>query len=363
MAILLPGAMNQLANVSVTAQFERLRSSHLTRAWSSGSTNGLTRLDGQGGVWPQPNALNVTASGTPDMNVHADRGSGLTQGTENVTQGNYPFFNLASLTVAIAASNTQQRIDSVVVHNKDTFYSGATDTCEIVSIAGTPGSGSPPNLSSLDKNYLEIARVTVRANTTSILNSDITNMQHILPVGLDVPLSSELSNAGTFHGHPRVNTTSGEFEWYDMNSSTWHGQQWVSYTPTWSGFGSLGSGFTSIGAYFKTGTRVCLNVLLIAGTSPSMGTNNLNFSIPFTSANINANAAWCGTGLFRVNGLAGNIQEIACAVSPNASVCGFAAVIPGSGGSANTWSSPGTQGYSFVANSTIQCAVEYQSAS
>ena len=226
MAILLPGAYNQLAGTSVTAQYERLDNAFHTRSFPSSATNGNTRLDGQGGVWPQPNALNTTASGTPDMNVHVDRGHGFMQGSQDIAQGNYPFHNGASLTVAITAANTQQRIDSIVVHTKDTFYTGAVDTTEIVSIAGTPGSGTPPNLAALDNNYFEFARVTVRANTTSILNTDIQNIQHTLPVGLDIPLSSEFSNVGSFLGHPRVNTNvNGGLEWWDTTSTTWRSGQ------------------------------------------------------------------------------------------------------------------------------------------
>jgi hypothetical protein len=318
----------------------------------------LTRLDGQGGVWPQPNALNITASGTPDMNVHVDRGSGMTQGSQNTAQGNYPFFNTSSTTVSIAASNTQQRIDSIVVHNKDTFYSGTTDTTEIYSVAGSPGSGSPPNLSILDNNYLEIGRVTVRANTTSILSTDITQLQHLLPVGLDIPLSSELSNTGSFHGHPRVNTTSGEFEWWDANASAWRGQKWVSYTPTWTGFTALGTGFVSQGRYFKTGTRVLVNAMLTAGTGASMGTAGLGFTIPFTAANVDARDNWPGVGLFRPTGVGGNIFNLVGGISNNATGCGVSALT-----SSQQWTTPGLAGYSFVAGTVINFQVEYESAS
>jgi hypothetical protein len=358
MAIVLPAAFNQLAGINVTSQFERLRQAAMnTRSWPSSATNGLTRLDGQGGVWAQPNALNITASGTPDMNVHVDRGLGALPGTEAVTQGNYPFANDGSLTVAITASNTQQRIDSVVVHQKDTSYSGVTNTTEIVPIAGTPGSGLPPNLSSLDKNYLEIGRVTVRANTTSILSTDITNMQHLLPVGLDIPISSELSNPGSFHGQPRVNTFTGEFEWYDLNSGTWHGQQWVSFTPTWSGLGSLGTGFTAVGRYFKTGTRVLVQAVLVAGTGTSLNSNPISFSLPTVASNFNANLLWLGLGYLRPSGLSGSVNKLECNIVPNTSSCSVIA-FNGSGLSEN----PGAAGYSWVAGSIMDCQIEYESA-
>lgn len=282
MAIVTPSSLLQLGS-SVPAQFERLRTSHLTRSWPSSATNGNTRLDGQGGIWPQSNALNITASGTPDMNIHVDRGSGITPGTENVAQGNYPFFNDASLTVGIAASNTQQRIDSIVGHVKDAFYSGASNLFECIAIAGTPGSGSPPNLSILDKNYIEIGRVTVRANTTSILNTDIQNMQHFLPVGLDIPQSFELSNVGSFVGHPRVNTSSGEFEWWD--GSQWRAQQWVAYTPNWIlGTGTVGTGFTQGARYFKQGKKVSMRAWLTGGSGAAFVSGAVTVSLPFNSS-------------------------------------------------------------------------------
>lgn len=359
MAIVTPGSLLQLGG-NVPAQFERLRSSHLTRSWPSSATNGATRLDGQGGVWPQVNALNVTATGTPDMNVHVDRGSGITPGTENVAQGNYPFFNDASVTVAIAAANTQARIDSIVAHVKDAFYSGVSNLGEFLPIAGTPGSGSPPNLSSLDKNYLEIARIAVGANVTSINTGNITNLQHLLPAGLDVPNSAELSNPGSFNGHPRINTTSGEFEWWSTTLTAWRGQQWVAYTPTWTGFTANGTGPTAGGRYFKTGTRILVQAWVQAGATGTVtiGTGHITVSLPISAVNANANDFWVGHSLFRTG--IGSVETIMnCAIGPS----GTASEVLAINNSNNNLITPGNGGIAWTNGSIFNVNVEYESSS
>lgn len=357
MAIILPGAFNQNANVSVTAQYERLRNAFFTRAYPASATNGNTRSDGQGGVWPQPNALNVTATATPDMNVHVDRGGGLLPGSQNTNQGNYPFFNGASFPVGINPSNTQARIDSIVAHSKDTFYSGTQDVQEFFSFPGTPGSGSPPNLTSLDNNFLEIARVAVGANVSSINNSNITNMQHLLPVGLDIPLSSELSNPGSFVGQPRVNTTSGEYEWWD--GSAWRGQKWVAYSPTWAGISAVGTGSTFGGRYFKTGTKCLAKAWIKAGSTGAvtLGTGHVTFTLPFTAANPSTNDQWYGEGSSRP-APAGLINLLWTVVGTGATAAEVLAV-----SSTNTLVVPGTASIPWTSNSIILAHVEYETAS
>lgn len=244
MAIVTPGTLLQNSVVGVSAQYERLRQALVSKSWPSTATNGPKRMDGRGGVYPQNNALNVTAQSTPNMTVNVDRGLWLSQGSESLSQGNYPGFNDATLILNVTASNTTQRIDSVVAYAQDSVYSGATDSGNLAVIAGVAGSGSPPNLIAIVRDYEEIARITVRANTTSILNSDIQNLQHwlIAPGGVSPVLPSELSNPGSYVGDMRIRIPaaagpSGSLEFWD--GTIWRGTQDYDLTDSKTGTVSI----------------------------------------------------------------------------------------------------------------------------
>lgn len=232
MTVLNPTAFLQNGG-AVTAQIQRLSQVMGTsKALYTGATNYLTQLGGQGGVWPQANAFNVTAQGTPNMTVNVDRGACCILGTEAVDQGNYFLVNDGVLSnLVIPPSNTSARIDSIIAQVLDQSYSGTSNLGQIVVVSGSPGSGSPPNLATLSKNYCEIWRVNVRANTTSILTSDITpgDVRHWLtaPGGVDIPNALEFSNNGRIPGDMRIrmgaaNQRPGSLEYWGSDA-TWHG--------------------------------------------------------------------------------------------------------------------------------------------
>lgn len=279
MAIITPGSFLQNGG-SVPAQFERLRNSFMTKPFPTGSTNVNTRLDGRGGVWLQANALNITAQGTPNMTVNVDRGGALIPATENVLQGGYPAFNDGLFVVPITASNTSDRIDSLVMHVKDTVYSGVSDLAEFTTVLGSPGSGVPPDLTTLDKNYLEIGRITVRANTTQILSTDITDRRHWLtaPGGIQIARSFELGDNGATAG-----------DWRDTGTTLdrWNGTSWDNQVVTGSKNGSAKwtAAITSTGqnqAITNTITWGPVQFINNVWSSPDVtasGTNNSIFTL------------------------------------------------------------------------------------
>src|SRR3954471_24579783 len=94
----------------------------------SSGTNSGTRIDGVGGVNPQPSALRVTQTGSPSLAVAVDRGICVVPGIENILQGNYCVVNdtaIASVPLALAPHATLFRKDAIVVRVKDAVYSGA----------------------------------------------------------------------------------------------------------------------------------------------------------------------------------------------------------------------------------------------
>lgn len=120
--------------------------------------------------------LKVTATGTPDMNVHVAPGLAFVKGTEATGQGFYVVGNDADLARTIAAAdNTNDRHDIVYVAVRDSEYSGSNDDGPIAVATGIPS--ATPADPDLPENALPLARVVVQANASSITNGDITDLR------------------------------------------------------------------------------------------------------------------------------------------------------------------------------------------
>lgn len=118
--------------------------------------------------------LAVTATGTPDMNVHVAAGAAFVKGTETTYQGMYHVFNDASVSLAIAASDpTNPRIDIVVAQIRDAFYSTASNDFRLVVVTGTPAGA--PVAPTTPVNSIVLAQVAVAHSVTSILTGNITD--------------------------------------------------------------------------------------------------------------------------------------------------------------------------------------------
>lgn len=274
MAIVSPGSLFQNAG-NVSGQFDRLRHIFDTIPLAGDTTT----VQGAGGIWPGANMGQVTAQSTPNMTVRVDRFVGLCQGTQNNAQGMYPVINDAVIaSVTIVASNTSQRIDSLVVESPDSFYSGVTNVAQINTYQGTPGSGLSPTLSGLTNNYIELARITVRANATTILNSDILNIPHYLvaPGGIALAQPNELGANGYIAG-----------QWRDSGTTLdrWSGATWINELVT--GVGAGQAKYTA--AITATGQNQPLTTTFAAiqfispvntsGDITASGTNNNTFQL------------------------------------------------------------------------------------
>lgn len=184
--------------------------------------------------------------------------------------------------VTIPASNTNPRIDYVIMRVRDFGIDGvsaAVRTYDAVVLSGTPGGSPAEPVSQLTDGDIVLAAITVRANTTTILNSDISDRRlFIAAQGGIYPVTSSDTRIGAYPGHTRYNITTGATE-------QWNGLAWViiaspavwsSWTPTltYAGAGgvsagtvALGTGSIITGRYMLQGKRLEIAYTFQWGTS------------------------------------------------------------------------------------------------
>lgn len=138
------------------------------------------RLTTTGVIWKSKGtadygSLKVSQSGTPAMSVSVASGHAVVLGTQTATQGLYIIYNDAATTVAIStASPTLPRIDRICLTVQDAFYGGTANNQVILqAIAGTPNAS--PVAPAEPANSLTLALIAVAANTTAIVNGNITD--------------------------------------------------------------------------------------------------------------------------------------------------------------------------------------------
>ncbi len=122
--------------------------------------------------------LAVTQNGTPNMSVNVAAGRAFIRGTEtaSLNQGAYGFFNDGTVNLAVAASDpTNPRRDLVVAQVRDANYSGAANDARLAVITGT--AAAVPVDPTVPANCLVLARISVAAGSTSVLNAAITDLR------------------------------------------------------------------------------------------------------------------------------------------------------------------------------------------
>jgi hypothetical protein len=166
------------------------------------------------------NKLVVTQQGSPNMSVIVRSGLAEVPGTEGTKQGVYTVLNDADFTVAITAAHaTLARIDSIVFKVEDQQYSGVNNTSSMVAIAGTPsGSPAPPTL---PFNCIELARVAVGANVTTIVTANITDMRRWLSQGIIPCTSTTRPPANTIGAGQIIYESDTDLLYITHDSTTW----------------------------------------------------------------------------------------------------------------------------------------------
>lgn len=196
---------------------------------------------GIGQIVVDPNDLLITASGTPDGNVHPGAGQCFIAGTQGANQGSYHISNDSTPvnipTVPGVATGIRQ--DLVGIQMRDTEYGvGTFDDGAWFYVAGTPGTGLDPTP---PVNSIVLARITWPAANSSIcLGSYITDLR---PLG-----------------------------------------QWTTFTPTWatgSGSPNIGSTGTLTGRYRLIGKTLQFRIFFqIQGSGNNGGVGLYTFSLP-----------------------------------------------------------------------------------
>jgi hypothetical protein len=166
------------------------------------------------GVWGSPSTTDVKVTGdSTGMNAKVAAGYAMVRG--------HFYYNSASVTMTIGASNTNPRIDLIVLRLDVT-----ANTIVLAVVAGT-ASATPaaPSLTQTDEGTyeLEIGRVLIPANATTIAPADVSDTRPFMGKQFGVwtttgrPSSPLVGQAG-------LNTTLGVPEFYT-------GSAWSVFTP------------------------------------------------------------------------------------------------------------------------------------
>lgn len=236
-------------------------------------------------------SMRVEAQASPNMSVRISGGYAFVSSGNEIT-GYYNVVNDAydSLTIP-DADPTNPRIDVVVLRVYDAEYSGSTNLARFEVVVGSPSSS--PTVPSIPSTSIELARVTVPAAATSIVNANINRSNK--------PITS-LRYEQVSGGRPAA---------------------WQSYTPSLAnmslGNGSFGSSaWTQIGrtVHFRCnitfGTTTNISSLAIVGIPRPIASSE---TLLGTGVVVDASAGaqqmimarpWTGTsaGLYLANGLA-----------------------------------------------------------
>jgi len=215
--------------------------------------------------------LLVAQHSTPNMSVDVAAGEVVMPGTESTFQGFYYALNDALYVKTIATSDaTNPRWDLVVAAQRDDFYSthGGTpsvaNTWDIYVITGTPAPS--PALPGTPTNAVTLAKVVVPANSTTVVNANITDLRPVLPIttaglvtgaalkatgiaGLTNPTSGRWIGAWTTAGSPAGGPfVAGDYG-FDSNGFEWACT--LAGSPgTWKTFpgGTLAGGYLEVTA-------------------------------------------------------------------------------------------------------------------
>lgn len=115
-------------------------------------------------------------AGTPAMNVDVAIGSAFIRGTAATDQGVYHCPSTSIVTVAVTAAHASLgRKDLVVASVVDADYAGGPTAWALAVVAGT-ASGSPAD-PTIPANSLVLARITVDAAVSSIVNAKIADLR------------------------------------------------------------------------------------------------------------------------------------------------------------------------------------------
>lgn len=243
-------------------------------------------------------AMQVTATPTPDNQVHVSQGIAAVRGTQADTQGSYicPLDATFDLTVPPKHSSLTTN-HYVVAQVRDAFYAAFTgDEWAIEIVPGTPGGGNP----AVPEDCLVLARLTIPGGTgsTIVTSTNITDLRpHARPSGGITPVNTradfpspqaydvvwEISTSQLL-----IRTTSGTWVTIGKNFDA----NWSTYSPV---FGGLVTPTSTYGRW----TRIGRTVLGVCGFDlGSTGNINagINATLPVPAYNAGSNVRYMAAG-------------------------------------------------------------------
>jgi hypothetical protein len=208
--------------------------------WMPGSSGIVARSGFRPGAGTSPGL--VTATGTPDANVHVAPFQLVLQTVRATTGGPYivtldAIFDVNVLSTP--ADPTNPRNDLIIAQQSDTFYGDGVSTWVIRQVVGTPaGSPADPAVSG-SGDYVPLARVRVNAGVTTITGAVITDLRtsghaKSLPAGLNtvaaggiLPVTSAAERNAIAGKYPGLTVWRTDLNRIEM----WDGAAWRSTTP------------------------------------------------------------------------------------------------------------------------------------
>lgn len=285
--------------------------------WVNGALDPEEVRVGEGAVWtPATNAVRaksglrpapgnpgaVTATGTPDANVHVAPFQAVMQSTRATAAGAY-IVTLDSIKdiniLSTPAHASLARNDLIVAHQSDAYYGDADSLFRVRQIVGTP-SGSPadPSLTGYP-DAIPLARVRVNGAATSITSGNITDLRPTtgwaVALGGLLPVANQTVRDALTGLYDGLAIYRQDRDWVEVyNGSVWRitGIALVSSTGDLAAVTSPYTGqlATSSGdglTYRYSGTAWIPNGIWRASTELAAPAASISFTIPSTLKNLN----------------------------------------------------------------------------
>lgn len=185
-------------------------------------TPGTSAVRARQGLRPGTgNPGRVTASGTPDVNITAEKFQAVITATRGL--GEYIATLDADKTIDILtgqpAHATLQRNDLIIAEQTDTYYSDGSTAFTVTRVLGSAGAGDPSLAAHPD--HIPLARVRVTALATTITSGMIDDLRPAWTVALGglVPVanSTDRSTLTTWDGLPIYRR---DRDWIEIHDGT-----------------------------------------------------------------------------------------------------------------------------------------------
>lgn len=227
---------------SYSASRDRL---HLISARHVPTALNTTDAAARSGILPGGSGRQANFNMT-NWDVTVGRFIGVIENSFASQAGDYQVLNTASQVLSVTpSSTTTNRIDIIGARIQDAFYSGALNQGDLAVVQGTPTAGTPSD-PSLPSSFLPILRVTVNANTSTGILTDLRKRTS-LAGAVYQPFTNQIADSGTMVGEMQLLPAAGV---YPARLRVWDGSAWVGIStyefasPTQTGSGTLSVGGT-----------------------------------------------------------------------------------------------------------------------